>query len=234
MARATLMLLITATALAGCQRAEEAGEPVAAGESGQTAAPAAETPEPAGDDPQAQLVARLAGDWRMDLESLERDPQIAKLPPQQRMQALVMARQMMSDVSFSFTEDGKVRLGFGPTGRTGTYTVDKVDGNALHITTRTKQGDDESVEKVVLRIEGDAMWVTEGADGRTIRLLRGKPAPPTSQPTAAGSQPANGLPPGHPPANGPASQPTAPASQRAAPASQPKMPAPKPADPAAQ
>ncbi len=216
------------------QRAEEAAEEGASTEGAEAAA------EPG--DAKSQLLARLAGDWRMDLGSLEQDPQFAKLPPQQRMQALAMARQMMADVSFSFSDDGRVRLGFGPTGRAGTYTVDKVEGNALHVTTTTKGPDGETVEKAILRIEGDAMWVTEGKDGRTIRLLRGKPEKPTSQPTGQpASQPTGNLPPGHPapgsqPARAPGSQPARalppghppPGGQRA-PASQPKMPAPQPA-----
>lgn len=218
--------------LAGCRGdapAEQAPAPAEARPAAAEAQPApAETPAP--ETPEAQLRARIIGDWRLDLDSLDADPQFAKLPPQQRMQALAMARQMMADVSFSFAEDGKVRLGFAGTGRTGTYTVDRVEGNALHVTTRTGSGEDETVEQVVLRVEGDAIVVSEGADGRTFRLLRGAPKIPSSQP--AGTADPDGrpaqldvLPPGHPPATGPArprdlpgSQPTrAPGTQPAAP-----------------
>jgi len=137
-------------------------------------APAADTPADA--DTRAQLIARLVGDWHIDLDSLDNDPALKGLQPQQEMQALEMMKQQMADVRFTFTDDGRVRLGFGPGGRNGTYTVDRIEGSALHVTTRTGTGDDERVETAVLRIEGDAMWVMEGADRRTIRLLRGPPA----------------------------------------------------------
>jgi len=208
-----LVCLLLPALLGGCRTADEAREPTPAGQTdGEERSAAA--PEAAPVDAKAQLLGRLAGDWHMDLASLESDPQFADLPAQQRMQALTMARQMMADVTFSFTEDGKIRLGFGPTGRTGTYTVDKVEGHALHITTRTQGPEGETVEKVLLRIEGDALRVTEGDDGRTIRLLRGKPEIAASQPTGA---------PGSQPAAAPGSQPAR------APTGQPGMPAPQPA-----
>lgn len=227
-----LAMLLLAGSTMGCHGRDgaepKAPTPASADEAAEkraTAEPAPPEAEPT--DAKSQLVARLVGDWHVDLASLDNDPQFAKLPAQQRMQALAMARQMVADVSYSFSADGAIRLGFGPTGRVGTYTVDAVEGHALHITTKTRSGEEETVEKAILRIEGDAMWVTEGPDSRTIRLLRGKPEIAASQPT---SQPAAGGPASQPTARGPASQPAAggPASQPA-PASQPKMPAPHPA-----
>lgn len=200
----------TTGAATGAQTAEPAAEPAAekAAEKA-AAAPAAKTPEPT--TPEGQLKARLYGDWHLDLKSLGDSPEFKHLPTQQKEQAIAMAQRMLADVDFSFTEDGQISLGFGPARRKGTYVIDEIDGNAMQITATVGQGDDATVEKVLLRIEGDAMWVTEGADNRTLRLLRGKPpVPAASQPTsmpaggAAGSQPAR---------RAPGSQPTAPAPQ---------------------
>ncbi len=206
----------------GCSGKDEAAEAPAATTGAQTAAPAAEkagekaaeaeapavkTPEPT--TPEGQLKARLYGDWHLDLKSLGDSPEFKHLPPQQKDQAVAMAQRMLADVDFSFSEDGQISLGFGPARRKGTYVIDKIEGNAMQITATVGQGDDATVEKVLLRIEGDAMWVTEGADNRTLRLLRGKPPVPTSQPTSQ-----------------PAAQPTSMPAPRRAPGSQPAAPAP--------
>lgn len=174
----------------GAAGAAQTAEPPAVAEKAAEAPP---KPEPT--TPEGQLKARLYGDWHLDLKSLGDTPDFKHLPPQQKEQAVAMAQRMLADVSFSFGEDGRIALGFGPARRSGTYVVDRVEGNRLEITATVGEGDDATVEKVLLRIEGDAMWVTEGDDNRTLRLLRGKP------PEAPASQPAAG------------SQPTAPASQ---------------------
>lgn len=211
-------------ALTGCSAKDEAPKtpaaPAVASAPAPAAAPAeapaAEAPAEAPAEPQTpeeQLKARLVGEWHLDLQTIEADPDIARLPADQKAQAVAMAQEMLSDVTFTFTADGQLTLGFGPGRRSGTYVIDAIEGNALRITAKTGEGEGELVEKVLLRIEGDAMWVTEGADNRTLRLLRGKapvaqallggsaagsqPMAPGSQPMAPGSQPM-ALPPGHP------------------------------------
>lgn len=205
--------------------APEAAAETAAATGAQTAEQPAEQPaaakKPEPTTPEGQLKARLYGDWHLDLKSLGDSPEFKHLPPQQKEQAIAMAQRMLADVEFSFGEDGRIALGFGPARRKGTYVIDEIEGNALRITATVGQGDDATVEKVLLRIEGDAMWVTEGADNRTLRLLRGKPPVPTSQPTsqptsmpargAAGSQPVRRAPGSQPAQRSPHPRPSAPA-----------------------
>ena len=106
----------------------------------------------------------------------------------EELQAKAMIAQQMADVRFTFAEGGRVRLGFGPAGRVGTYVVDKVEGTALHITTTTGTGDDRRARERVGqgrdRLRGAR--APAGLDGRTekksgAKKQHGRPVCKTSR-----------------------------------------------------
>ena len=87
----------------------------------------------------------LVGIWRVQLSALADSPEIKALDEAQREQALKTAQQMVGNLAFEFTPDGKMNLYMGDKVRNGTYEVITAKGDVISL--KTSHGSGAEVEE---------------------------------------------------------------------------------------
>ena len=121
------------------------------------------------------------GIWRIDLDSLKDDPEVKNAPKEERAAALRVAKSMMKNVAFEFTQDKKMNLFMSSQVRRGTYSVTGAKDNLLTLTTT---GSEDGTQKTVyeVRVFAEALELTDTQNKVTRRLIRGSPPMPTEAP----------------------------------------------------
>lgn len=145
-------------AAAACSKPSEPAAP---------AAPAEVRSQPASDALQKALV----GGWRLDQQALEKDPEIAKLPPEAKAQAMTVLRGLMEGTRMQFGADGALQMTFGKRTQTGRYKIVGAQGKAMTVEATTGQGDKAKTEKITVKVDGDRLTVI-GPDGKSLDLVR--------------------------------------------------------------
>jgi hypothetical protein len=122
----------------------------------------------------------LVGIWRVKMDGLADTPEIKKLPVGEREAAIKRAQQMLPEIGFEFTPDGKMNLYMGDVIRNGTYKIIKASGDKLTVEMRHGRAKPE-VETVEILVGDEILTVTgEGDDGEQVLVLeRGAPGTPT-------------------------------------------------------
>ncbi|MCB9525514.1 MAG: hypothetical protein H6702_19355 [Myxococcales bacterium] len=177
-ARSSLLRSVSAAALCVAALAcSKPADPPAAAPGGEVrSAPASDA-----------LQKALLGAWRLDQQALARDPEIAKLPPDAKAQAMVVLRGLMEGTRMQFGADGALQMTFGKRTQTGRYTIVGAQGAALTLETTTGEGERAKTERITARVEGDRLTVT-GPDGKALDLIREGSALETQAPAAPASQ----------------------------------------------
>ena len=128
---------------------------------------------------EAQMM--LIGIWRIDLDSLRDDPEVKNTPKEERAEALRMAKSMMQNVAFEFTQDKKMNLFMSSQVRRGTYSVTGAKDNLLTVTTtNSEDGTQKTIYEV--RVFAEALELTDLKNKVTRRLIRGSPPMPSEAP----------------------------------------------------
>ena len=107
-----------------------------------------------------------------------------------RAKALETAQQMVGNLAFEFTPDGKMNLYMGDKIRNGTYEVLKASGDVITLKTSHGEGQTLEVEEVKVVVGDDTLKVTGEDSKQSLILERGPPgqntvAPGTTAPGAA-------------------------------------------------
>jgi hypothetical protein len=123
------------------------------------------------------VLAQLVGIWRVDLDALAKDPAITNLPEKERPEALALMRQTFQSMAFEYAADGKLRVFLGSQTRTGTYTIDGSEEDAVSVTTVLGTGANKIESKIKITFSGTAALITQNGEP-SLRLVRGIPAPP--------------------------------------------------------
>ena len=136
----------------------------------------------------------LVGIWRVRLSALAEDPELKKLDEVDREKALETAQQMVGNLAFEFTPDGKMNLYMGDKVRAGTYSILETTGDVITLKTSHGSGQDAEVENVEVVVADDTLKVT-GEDGKqTLVLERGPPGKNTGGAPENGTEAGNAEP----------------------------------------
>ncbi|MGK0359755.1 MAG: hypothetical protein ACI9U2_002061 [Bradymonadia bacterium] len=115
----------------------------------------------------------IVGKWKLDLDSLASDPELAKMTPEKRAEALKMGQQMLRQMTLEATKDGKAEMALRPgMSQSGTWAKDATGSFIVTI--------DGSGKKAT--VVGDTLSVAEG--GATLQFKRasaGAPGKPVAE-----------------------------------------------------
>ncbi len=169
--------------LAACssdkKKAPEETKPAAAEQTTATpeAAPAADEKKEADAEPMdaEEVQDELVGIWRVKLSALADSPEIKALDESQRQRALETAQQMVGNLAFEFTPDGKMNLYMGDKVRNGTYEVLKAKGDVISLKTTHGSGAEVETEEVEVVLGDGTLKVTGQDKNQTLVLERGAP-----------------------------------------------------------
>lgn len=103
----------------------------------------------------------VIGTWKIDLKSLETGPEMAKMPPDQRAQAMEMGRKMLGQMSLEAKAGGEAVMTIKPgMSQSGTWAKDAKGGFTLTFDGTTK----------AITVQGDRLTLLEA--GTTLAFDR--------------------------------------------------------------
>ena len=117
----------------------------------------------------------LVGIWRVQLSAVADTSEIKALDEAQREQALKTAQQMVGNLAFEFTPDGKMNLYMGDKVRNGTYEVITAKGDVISLKTSHGSGAEVETEEVEVVLGDGTLKVTGQDKKQTLVLERGAP-----------------------------------------------------------
>lgn len=117
----------------------------------------------------------VVGEWTVDVDALLKSPEIAKLPPAQRQQAIKMTQTMLAQMRMVVKADGTVSMNLNPTtSRAGTYK--DLGGGKYEISVDGKPA--------TATLKGDVIELMAGKTPMRFLRAKGAAAPTASQPVA--------------------------------------------------
>lgn len=172
--------LTLALTLGACGK-QEGALPTASSASDKESKPRGETPQSptvgagraSGGGPTARRRSRskagVPGRWAADLDALHETAAFKDLPAER----WAAAQELLSGISFEFTDDGDARVRLGGQLRVGTWSVNEVGGRQV-LTTRTGEEGDQKVERFAIEVDAQRLRLStlDGDDADRLILRR--------------------------------------------------------------
>lgn len=126
-----------------------------------TAPPAVDGKAPIEATPSTDARADMRGRWTIDPDRLAEQPALREMPPEQRLLALEMSKNLLASMTVRFGEDTYAITTGGKTVE-GRYAI--VEQRGAELVLALTEGEGGATEQVQLRVDSRGLVMTSGAD----------------------------------------------------------------------
>lgn len=114
----------------------------------------------------------LVGTWAVDVDALANTPEVAKLEGEDKKKAISLAKKVAAQMSYEFTDDGKIAVVFGKVRQTGTYKVTATEGKTLTVSTTLQHESGDKSDQVKIEVVDKTKIEITAPDGKSVKFVK--------------------------------------------------------------